>query len=67
MGLTGILVGILSPIFGSIADYTGRRKPWLAIFILGNVIATALLFFTEPSPQWILWALTFVVLAGVWN
>ncbi len=65
MGLSGILVGILSPIFGSIADYTGKRKPWLAIFILGNVITTALLFFTQPSPQWVLWALIFVVLASV--
>lgn len=60
MGISGIIVALLSPVFGSIADYTGRRKPWLAIFTLGTIIFTALLCYTRPSIHWLWWALIIV-------
>lgn len=64
MGLSGLLVAIFSPIFGSIADYTKKRKPFLGAFTLANALCTALLFYTEPSIHWVYWALIFVVLAN---
>lgn len=65
VGLSGIAVALLSPVLGSIADYTGRRKPWLAVFTLSNILFTALLFFTLPSPSWIWWAIIMLFLATV--
>ncbi len=65
IGVSGIVVALLSPVLGSIADYTGRRKPWLAVFTLSNIILTGLLFFTLPSPSWIWWALIVLFFATV--
>jgi MFS transporter, UMF1 family len=64
IGASGIVVALFSPIFGSIADYTGRRKLWLATFTLGTIIFTALLYFTRPSTHWIWWALIIVGIAN---
>lgn len=65
MGISGFAVAILSPVLGSIADYTGRRKPWLAGFTAFNILSTALLFFTYPDTLSIWWALTFLFLANI--
>ena len=29
IGLAGLLVALLAPIFGAISDVSGRRKPWI--------------------------------------
>lgn len=65
MGISGFTVAILSPIMGSIADYTGRRKPWLGIFTFINILFTALLFFTKANPSYIWWALISLFIANV--
>lgn len=65
IGISAILIAIFSPIFGSIADYTGQRKLWLATFLFFNVIATALLFFAKPNPAYVLWVLLFLGVANV--
>lgn len=46
----GILIAILSPILGSIADITGRRKPWIASFSALLIIGAALLWISAPLP-----------------
>jgi UMF1 family MFS transporter len=46
----GLIIAILSPILGSVADLTGRRKLWLAVFTVLNVLAIAGLWFVTPSP-----------------
>src|SRR5437879_563441 len=30
----GLCIGLLGPVLGAIADAMGRRKPWLAVFVL---------------------------------
>ena len=45
----GLLIAILSPVLGSIADASGRRKPWVAAFSIPLVIGCALLWFTAPG------------------
>ena len=64
LGLAGVAVALLSPVFGAIADQGGRRKPWLGAFTAICVIATSLLWFATPEPSSALWALTFVALAS---
>jgi MFS transporter, UMF1 family len=63
--LAGLIIAILSPILGAIADHKGKRKPWLAFFTLVTVISAALLWFAKPFPDYINWALTWVVLGTV--
>lgn len=65
MSLGAGLVAVLSPLLGAIADRGGRRKPWLAAFTGLCVLASALLWFTQPDPAWSLWALTFAVAGNV--
>lgn len=64
LAVSGVLIAVISPILGSIADRTGRRKPWLGIFAAISIVATALLWYTRPDPSDVLWALVFFVIAN---
>lgn len=57
VGLAGIFIAILAPILGSIADEGGRRKPWVFFFTVMGVIGSCLLWFAEPSVDFIWFAL----------
>jgi|SRR5690625_722522 len=59
LSIAGIFIVILSPIFGAVADQGGRRKPWLATFSGLCMASCALLWFTKPSSDYVLWALIF--------
>ncbi len=63
--LAGLIIAILGPILGATADYLGRRKPWIAFFTALSVISAALLWFAKPSPSYIPWALTWVVIGTI--
>lgn len=65
IALAGLLIAISSPIFGSIADHEGRRKPWIAMFSLLCIISSAFLWYTRPIHADVQWALTWVVLGTV--
>ena len=65
MGLAGLIIAVISPIIGAIADQTGRRKPWLAGVSVICVIATALLWFVRPEAGDVPFALVCVVIATV--
>ncbi|KQT43179.1 MFS transporter [Aureimonas sp. Leaf454] len=47
--VTGLLVAVLSPVFGAIADRAGPRKPWIAAFATVKIAALALLWFAAPG------------------
>jgi UMF1 family MFS transporter len=49
VGIAGLVVALLAPFLGAIADRTGRRKPWLAFFTLLCVIASFMLWFVRPT------------------
>jgi len=51
LSAAGLVVAVLGPVLGAIADRTGRRKPWLAAFAACAVAATALLWFSLPEPS----------------
>jgi len=62
MGFSGLIIGLGGPILGAIADRSGRRKPWLLAFTLVCILATGLLWFIKPSPDYVWPAL---LLAGI--
>ncbi|WP_315740654.1 MFS transporter [Bradyrhizobium sp. SZCCHNR1093] len=45
----GIAIALLSPVFGAIADATGRRKPWIAAFGAMLVIGASLMWIGRPG------------------
>lgn len=45
----GLVIAVLSPILGSIADQTGPRKPWIAFFAAIKVTSLTLLWFAAPG------------------
>ena len=45
----GLLIALLSPILGAIADASGRRKPWIAAFGAMLVIGSCLMWFGRPG------------------
>jgi UMF1 family MFS transporter len=65
MTLCGLLIAVLSPVLGAVADRSGRRKPWLGGFTAIVVLFTALLWWVRPTPDDAVYALVCVVVATV--
>ena len=63
--IAGILIAVLSPALGAIADRTGRRKPWLAGFTGTTAVLAAALWFVQPDPAFVTLALVTIVLGNV--
>ena len=49
IAVSGLFIAILSPILGSIADQTGRRKPWIAFFAVIKIVSLIMLWFAAPG------------------
>lgn len=47
--VSGLVIAVLSPVLGSIADAAGPRKPWLFGFGVVQVAALSLLWFAAPG------------------
>ncbi len=45
----GLVIALLSPVLGAIADASGRRKPWIAGFGALLVIGSSLMWFGKPG------------------
>jgi len=60
LAIAGVTIAILSPILGSIADATGPRKPWIAMFTVFYVAGSAFLWYAVPGGGgmtfWVLFA-----------
>lgn len=65
LAASAIIVAVLSPIVGAIADAGGRRKPWILFFTVITLISTTLLWFAEPDPSWTFYALVMVALVNI--
>lgn len=62
----GLLVALLAPVLGAIADAGGgRRKPWIFGFTLLCCLGSALLWFVEPTPAAAALCLACVLLANI--
>ncbi|WP_166256450.1 MFS transporter [Marinobacter salicampi] len=62
VGITGVVIAFSAPVLGAIADRSGRRKPWLAVFTLLCVLACAMLWFVRPGMDDFWWAVVWVSL-----
>lgn len=62
MALAGVVIAVLSPICGAIADQTGRRKPWLFWLSVLSVVTSGLLWYVRPTPADVPFAL---ITAGI--
>lgn len=48
-GFAGLCIALLSPLLGGIADRTGPRKPWIAVFGSLLVLGSGALWFAVPG------------------
>lgn len=55
----GLAIAVLSPILGSVADQTGPRKPWIALFAAIKITSLCLLWFAAPGSNLFLVVLFF--------
>ena len=63
--LSGLAVALLAPILGAVADAGGPRKPWLGAFTAAAVIGSAMLWWAEPAPAFIVWAMVWYAIANL--
>lgn len=64
LSLSGILLAVLAPVLGAIADQGGGRKPWIAGFTATSAACAVLLWWIEPDPAFVLPALLLVALGN---
>lgn len=66
VALAGLVIAILSPVLGSIADQTGARKPWIAFFSAIQIVSLMLLWFAAPGSSvfWVLIAFSCAAIAA---
>ncbi len=62
---SGLVIAMLSPPLGAIADAGGRRKPWIMGFTLVCIVGSTLLWFATPVAGSMLFALACVVIANL--
>jgi len=55
----GLLIALLSPVLGAIADASGRRKPWIAAFGALLVVGASLMWFGKPGDPGVIVPLLF--------
>ncbi len=48
----GLTIALLAPILGAVADATGRRKRWIALFSSLVVVGCCMLWWSIPGAQW---------------
>lgn len=61
--ITAIIVALISPFVGALADRSGRRKFYLLIATVLCIVSTAVLFYPETGEVY--FALTFFIIANV--
>lgn len=62
--VSGIVIAILSPVLGAVADASGPRKPWIGFFAAIKIVSLAMLWFAVPGSP-LLYPAIFLALATV--
>ena len=62
--IAGIVIALLAPIMGSIADASGARKPWIAAFAVIKILSLLALWNAAPGSSLVI-AMAMIVLATV--
>ena len=61
----GLLVAVLSPLTGAIADRAGHLKRWIGVLAVVNLVPTACLWFCHPQHKDVILALSLIVTATI--
>ncbi|MGV8937659.1 MAG: MFS transporter [Allorhizobium sp.] len=62
--ISAIIIAVLSPVLGSIADESGSRKPWIAFFAVIKIASLCLLWTAAPGSP-LIYPVIFMVLASI--
>lgn len=62
--VSSIIIALLSPVLGSIADETGNRKRWIGSFAIIKIVSLLLLWYAAPGSS-LLAIGTLIVLASI--
>ncbi|MBD9374606.1 MFS transporter [Rhizobium sp. ARZ01] len=62
--ISGIIIAVLSPVLGAVADRTGRRKPWIGFFAVVQIVSLWALWYAAPGTGLFV-SLTMIVLATI--
>src|SRR5262245_29805279 len=49
VNVSALIVALISPVLGAIADYSARKRAFLIGFALQSIVFTVLLFFVPPG------------------
>jgi len=63
VGIAAVIVAVISPVLGTIADFSRSKKKFLFIFTLLAIVFTALLFFVQKGDVFI--GILFFILAEI--
>ncbi|MDA2926353.1 MFS transporter [Acidobacteria bacterium AH-259-G07] len=63
VSLSMLLVAVIAPVLGAVADYRASKKRFLFYFCYGGVLATAFLFLARPGEIWL--AVIFYILSNM--
>ncbi|MBB3525086.1 MFS transporter [Rhizobium sp. BK456] len=62
--ISSVIIALLSPILGSIADQSGARKPWIGFFAVIKIASLFCLWFAAPGSP-VLYPVIFMILASI--
>ena len=62
--ISSVIIAILSPILGSIADQSGARKPWIGFFAVIKIASLCALWFAAPGSP-VIYPVIFMILASI--
>ncbi len=65
MGLSGVVIALVSPVMGALADHYGARKPFLSFFTTVCLVPCSFLYFVAPDPVFIPLALGLLIIGNV--
>ncbi|HSW70708.1 MAG TPA: MFS transporter, partial [Gammaproteobacteria bacterium] len=63
--IAGLVIALVGPLFGALADQGGNHKHWLAFFTFCCIVSTGFLWFACPSPLCVGSSLTLFIIATI--
>jgi MFS transporter, UMF1 family len=60
VAIGSLIAALISPVLGSIADFRGSKKTFMAFFIGLGVLSTALMFFVQQPEDWLLGSILYI-------
>ncbi|MBY5700525.1 MFS transporter [Rhizobium leguminosarum] len=62
--ISSVIIALLSPVLGSIADQSGARKPWIGFFAIIKIASLFCLWFAAPGSP-VLYPVIFMIFASI--